>query len=284
MKFFDAHIHFYFTCPPDELKRTFHRLTKMGMAGFDALVMAEYPENMKKLLAMMPAALHESVTLPDMKMQQNPFPYFDWAHPLMVVPYLDTRYVERDIEGKIKSFKEQGYRGIKLLYVPEEDTTIRMAGMQEAFGWSVKTAETITARLVDSAASQGMCVLFHADIRRYGDFVAEMIQSHPQTNFNIPHFGFSRKVIAHFLETYPNCYSDASFLTPFMEEDPPSYRSFISDYRKKILYGSDARIDDPNCMESSLQFIKGLLDDEEIFQQLTWNNYQAFHRLSQRGT
>jgi len=284
MKFFDVHIHFYFTCPPDELKRTFHRLTKMGMAGFDALVMAEYPEDMKKLLAMMPAALHESFTLPGMETQQNPFPYFDWAQPMRVMPYLDTRYLERGIEGKIERFKEQGYRGIKLLYVPEEDRTIRMAGMQEAFGWSVKKAEKITGRLVDSAASQGMCILFHADIRRYRGFVAEMIQSHPQTNFNIPHFGFSRKVIAHFLETYPNCYSDTSFLTPFMEEDPPSYRSFIRAYREKILYGSDARIDDPQYIESSLQFIKRLLNNEEIFQQLTWDNYQAFHRLSGTGT
>ncbi len=278
-QFYDCHIHFYFKFPAEELKQVFGRLIQGGLMGFNALVFAEFPSDIKTVLKMVPGAYHDHISIAALEMQQDPFPYFEWAAPLKITAFADARFIVQGIEEKMAQLKQRGFQGLKLLYVPEEDTNIRVQGMEQAFGRPVKKSEEITARLIASAASQGMCVLFHVDLRRYGSFVEEMLQSHPATNFNIPHFGFSRKAIYHLLETYPNCYTDTSSLVPFMVEDPESYQSFIRQFQDRILYGSDALIGDPEHVESTQSFVGQFLDDPAIFQKLTCKNYLKFHGL-----
>jgi hypothetical protein len=276
MQFYDSHIHFYFKFPAEELKRVFNRLKEGGMLGLSALVFAEFPSDINTVLKMVPGMYHGNISKAALEMQQDPFPYFEWAKPLTILPFVDARFIGQGIEAKMERFKQQGFKGLKLLYVPEEDLNIRVQGMEQAFGRPVKKSEEITARLIDSAASQGMCVLFHADLRRYGNFVEEMIHSHPATNFNVPHFGSSRKAISHLLENYPNCYTDTSSLVPFMLEDPESYKSFIRQFPDRILYGSDSLISDPEHIESTRIAIERLLDDPALFHKLTCENYLEF--------
>lgn len=277
MQCYDAHIHFYFKFPAAELKRVFSRLLKGGLVGFNALIFVEYPNDLNTVLKMVPGMYHNDISLQALEMQQDPFPYFTWAAPLSIIPYADARFIEQDVEAKMARFKQRGFKGLKLLYVPEEDKNIRVQGMEQAFGRSVKKSEEITARLIDSAASLGMCILFHVDLRRYGNFAEEMLKSHPQTNFNIPHFGSSRKAMSHLLGNYPNCYTDISSLTPFMRDDPESYQSFIRQFPDRMLYGSDALISKPGHVETTLRFLKRFLDDPILFHKLAGKNYLEFH-------
>lgn len=277
MQFYDSHIHFYFKFPADELKRVFSHLMKGGLMGFNALIFTEFPHDINTVLKMVPGAFHDNISPAALEMQQNPFPYFEWAKPLTIIPFADARFIDQGIEEKMERFKQRGFKGLKLLYVPEEDKNIRVQGMEQAFGRPLKKSEEITARLIDSAASQGMSVLFHADLRRYGNFVEEMLHGHPATNFNIPHFGSSRKALSHLLENYPNCYTDTSSLVPFMMEDPESYKSFIRQFQDRILYGSDALISNPGHVESTRISIERFLDDPALFHKLTCKNYLEFH-------
>jgi hypothetical protein len=280
MKFYDAHIHFYFTFPAEELRRLFARFTETGLAGFTALTVPEFPGELEKVFKMMPAASQSRMSLAVLENQKDPFPYVDWAKPLTMLPFADTRFIETGIEGKVARFKQCGFKGLKILYVPEADNQMRIEGMEQAFGRPVRKSEEITARLVDSADSQGMCVLFHVDLRRYGSFAEEMIAGHPKTKFNIPHFGFSRKAMSHLLETCANCYTDTSALVPFLEGDPESYRSFIRQYGDRILFGSDAFICDPERVQASRSAVERLLDDEELFHKLGCINYREFHGIT----
>jgi predicted TIM-barrel fold metal-dependent hydrolase len=116
----------------------------------------------------------------------------------------------------------------------------------------------------------------HVDLRRYGDFVEEMIQSHPKTPFNIPHFGFSRRAMALLLDKYPNCYTDMSSLTSFMEKEPASYKRFIQQHQDRILFGSDAVIGQPERVESTLLFMNRFVEETEIFEKLANKNYQNY--------
>jgi predicted TIM-barrel fold metal-dependent hydrolase len=190
--------------------------------------------------------------------------------------------MEDQIEQKINIFYQKGFKGLKLLYVPEEDLEYRIGGMEKTFGRTRKKSEEITALLIKNASSHGMSVLMHADLRKYGEFVGEMIRSHPRTNFSIPHFGFSRKAISSLLDNDPNCYTDLSSLRPFMEKDPNSYRDFIQQYRDRILFGSDAIISQPENIESALKFLEEFLSNEEILFKLTNENYLAFHGILNR--
>jgi hypothetical protein len=65
-------------------------------------------------------------------------------------------------------------------------------------------------------------------------------------------------------------------LESFMEKDALSYKSFIRRYQDRILFGSDALVDEPERVESTLQFINGFLEDEEVFHKLANKNYMDY--------
>ena len=280
MKFYDAHIHFYSPYPSDELKRIFDLLEGMGLTGFNALVFAEFPPEMDTVLKMIPGAYHPHATQQALQNNHDPFPLFRLAGDLKIIPFVDGRFIENEIEYKIRRFSEKGFQGLKLLYVPEEDPENRIGGMEQAFGRTLKQSEAITSRLIDSACSEGMWVLLHADLKKYGEFVTEMIRSHLRTHFNIAHFGSSRKAMSLLLDIYPNCYTDLSSLTPAMERDPDTYRRFLIEYQDRVLFGSDALIGQPEHVQSTLEFIHRFLDNEAVFHKLSYKNYLRFQGIS----
>ena len=279
-KFYDAHVHFFYNCPSHELKRIFETFENMGMAGMDVLVISEFPPEIETVINMIPEAYHQYVSPQVLENQKNPFPALLLAGDINTIPFLDARFVQDRIEQKVRMFHERGFKGLKLLYVPEEDLEYGVRGMGKAFCRPLKKSEEITALLIENAASHGMSILMHADLRKHGEFVAEMIRCHPQTSFNIPHFGFSRKAISLLLDHYPNCYTDLSSLRTFMERDPESYRNFIRRYRDRILFGSDALVCQPENVQLELTFLERFLGDAEIFFRLVNENYLTFHGIS----
>ncbi len=276
MKYYDAHIHFFYQCSLNELKEKLDFLEKIGFAGINILVISEFPEEINTYLKMIPGDYHPYVTREALENQRDPFPVIELSHQLEMVPFLDARFIGNNIEEKIKMFRQKGFRGVKLLYVPEEDTMLRIDGMEKAFGRTCKQSEKITSLIIEHASSQDIPILMHVDLRKYGDFVGEMLGSYPKTNFNIPHFGFSRKAIASLLDKYSNCYTDMSSLESFMEKEPVSYKSFIQQYQDHILFGSDAVIGQPERVQSTLHFINRFIENEEIFHKLVNKNYKNY--------
>jgi len=276
MKYYDAHIHFFYQCSLNELKEKLDFLEKIGFVGINILVISEFPEEINTYLKMIPGDYHPYVTREALENQRDPFPVIELSHQLEMVPFLDARFIGNNIEEKIKMFRQKGFRGVKLLYVPEEDTMLRIDGMEKAFGRTCKQSEKITSLIIEHASSQDIPILMHVDLRKYGDFVGEMLGSYPKTNFNIPHFGFSRKAIASLLDKYSNCYTDMSSLESFMEKEPVSYKSFIQQYQDHILFGSDAVIGQPERVQSTLHFINRFIENEEIFHKLVNKNYMKY--------
>jgi hypothetical protein len=282
MKFYDAHVHFVYSCPTDDLIRILKALESVGLAGMNVLVIAESPAEIETVLKMIPGAYHPRFNHRALENQKDPFPVLNLADHLRMIPFLDARFIEDQIEQKIKTFHQKGFKGLKLLYVPEEDLEYRIGGMEKTFGRTREKSEEITALLIENASSCGMSILMHADLRKYGEFVGEMIRSHPRTNFNIPHFGFSRKALSSLLDNYPNCYTDLSSLRTFMEKEPDSYRDFIRRYQDRILFGSDAVISQPESIQLALTFLQRFLSNAKIFFKLTNENYLVFHGISNR--
>jgi predicted TIM-barrel fold metal-dependent hydrolase len=276
MKYYDVHIHFFYEGSSKELDRVLHLLEKIGVAGINIFVIPEFPAEINTYLKMIPEAYHPYVTREVVENQKDPFAVINSPHNLKIVPFLDARFMENNVEEKIKRYSQRGFKGLKLLYVPEEDTTLRIGGMEKTFGRTGKQSEKITSLIIENASSQGMPILMHVDLRRYGNFVEEMIGSYPQTNFNIPHFGFSRRAISILLDRYPNCYTDISSLVSFMEKDPASYRSFIEQYQDRVLFGSDAVISQPEEVQSTLEFVNRFVEDTEMLDKLVHRNYMNY--------
>lgn len=276
MEYYDAHIHFFYDCSLDELQKKIGLLEKAGLAGINLLVICEFPGERETYLKMIPGAYHSHATQEALENQREPFAVFNISPHLKMVPFLDARFMERDIEEKMKRYGERGFKGLKLLYVPEEDVTFQIGGMEKTFARTVKQSEKITSSLIEQASYQRWPILMHVDLRRYGDFVEEMIKSHPGTHFNIPHFGFSRKAMSLLLDQYPNCFTDMSSLIPFMEKEPAAYKKFIQQYQDRVLFGSDAVIGEPETVLASLEFMKRFLDDMEIFHKIANKNYKSY--------
>jgi hypothetical protein len=282
-EWYDSHIHFFYSCSNKEILPVLRQLERKGLVGLDVLVFGEIPSEMQTILIMVPGAYHKNITSQALEHQKDPFALIKQAAPLKIIPFADARFVRSDAHQKVQRFKQRGYQGIKLLYVPEEEVELQIGGMQEAFGRSVRESEAITALLIDGASSHGMLVLFHADLRKYGGFVEEMVRSYPKTNFNIPHFGSSRKLISVLMDRYSNCYTDVSSLPPFMQRHPSSYRDFVTDYQDRILFGSDGVIGRPEDIESALEFLREFLDEDEVFDKLIRRNFLRFHHLPEEG-
>ncbi len=276
IEYYDAHVHFFYDCSLNELQQKFGLLEKAGLAGINILVISEYPAEIETCLKMIPGAYHPFVTREAFENQKDPFKVMNLPHRLTIVPFLDARFMEDHSEEKMKMYKKRGFKGLKLLYVPEEDVPFRIGGMEKTFGRTCKQSEKITSSIIEKASSLSMPILMHVDLKRYGDLVEEMIRSFPRTHFNIPHFGYSRKAISQLLDRYPNCYTDMSSLIPFMEKEPDAYKNFIQQYQDRVLFGSDAVIGEPETVLSALEFMRRFLDDTEVLHKLANKNYEKY--------
>ncbi len=273
MEYYDVHVQFFYDRSLEELGQKLAFLNQKGLAGINILVIGEFPTERETCLKMIPGAYHSHVTPKALEHQKDPFEVVRLVHPLKIVPFLDARFMENRIEEKIRMYRKRGFQGIKLLYVPEEDKAFQIRGMEKAFGRPPKQSEKITSHIIEEASSLGMPILMHVDLRRYGEFVEEMIRSHPKISFNLPHFGFSRKAMAILLDKYPNCYTDMSSLISYMEKEPTSYKSFIEQHQDRILFGSDAVIGQPETILLAIAFMKRFLSDPDIFHKITSKNY-----------
>lgn len=144
MEYYDAHIHFFYDCSLNELQQRIGGLEKSGLAGMNVLVIAEYPADLETCLKMIPGAYHSHVTREALENQKDPFAVVNLSPRMKIVPFLDARFMEDDVEEKIKIYRQKGFRGIKLLYVPEEDREFRIGGMEKAFHRTLKQSEEIT--------------------------------------------------------------------------------------------------------------------------------------------
>jgi len=63
LEFYDAHIHFLFKGPRSGIKRILGYLRGIGLCGFDALIIAENPNDIATILKMVPDEYHKDINL-----------------------------------------------------------------------------------------------------------------------------------------------------------------------------------------------------------------------------
>ena len=93
MKFYDAHIHFLYDGPANELKRNFETLENMGLTGMVFLVRAEFPSEMETVLKMIPRVYHLEITPLILQNQKNFFSGLDLTDQLRIMPFLDACFI-----------------------------------------------------------------------------------------------------------------------------------------------------------------------------------------------
>ena len=278
MDFYDAHVHFLWKGPFARVARGWEPLLKKGLKGMALIIMGHHPGDREKCFDMVPNSYHERID-PDFFSKKTGTLVSSAREltDLNVFPYLDSRFIEnRDLE--MKRFNDAGFRGLKILYVPEEDRENSIIGWKKLFGRIEAESREMTEQMVEQAAGLGWPVMFHVNLKLYKAFAEEILRSHPDTPFIFPHFGFSRKIMARFMENFKNCYTDFSSLLPFFPKDPQAYRGFIETFQDRVLFGSDGLIGWPELTGEYLATIKGMIRDEGILKKILCDNYLRIHR------
>ncbi|HDS15354.1 MAG TPA: hypothetical protein ENN66_01805 [Proteobacteria bacterium] len=277
---YDAHVHYLWRHSRLENRDGCLSLREKGLKGLGLIVMGHHPSDPEKCLAFIPHSYHdkigrhlffgsEGMALPS----PEEFP------GLEVFPYLDSRYLTEE-ESDLSSFAAAGFRGLKLLYVPEEDKVYGMTGWPGLFGKSRRDFERLTIGLIEQARALAWPVIFHVDLRQEEGFVENILADSGDQIFIFPHFGFSRKIMARLLIHYPGCFTDFSSLLPFMKASPQAYRDFILTYQDQVLFGSDATSDWPELICDYIDTVANLIGDAAVLQKIFRDNYLKSHRLS----
>jgi len=278
MDYFDAHIHFFYQGSLDTLRDVY--LDLEGLRGGSMIILEEAPERREQLYMMVPRAYHHMVSEEIWDPAPGFMQWFESLNGLQIIPYLDTRFFEQEQVDRLDTYVGKGYRGVKILYIPEEDTVIGVEGWQRTYQRSVRRSENLMADLIRHSNGLNLPVLFHVDLRRYGDYMDDLLTAYPEVRFNIPHFGSSRKKMAEFMARYPNCYTDFSSLLPFMKESPSAYRDFIVEFSDRVLFGSDATFGWPSMITEYVDFIRDFLEGE-VRNRVVKTNFERFHGMKE---
>lgn len=277
MEYYDAHVHFLWKGPLAQAASGWAPLREEGLRGMAVIIMGYHPADLGRCLDLIPSAYHDRV---DPAFFDEPADPEACVHRdlqgIPLFPYLDSRYIG-DAEADLAPFRKAGFRGLKILYIPEEDRENGMVGWKNLFGRSMRESEAVTARLVAQAAALGWPVIFHADLRRYGPFVEGLLGAHPGIPFVIPHFGFSRKAVAGVMERLDHVYTDFSSLLPFMRKAPEAYAGFIEAHADRVLFGSDATLGWPELTGRYLEAVKRMIPDEGVLRKVLLENYLRVH-------
>ena len=279
IEIYDAHVHYLWRDSLTENSSHFSALRKMGLKGMALIIMGYHLPEPKKCFEFIPQSYHDKVCqhifLNSSGME---LPSADLFPNIEIFPYLDSRYIT-ETEADLSRFREAGFRGLKLLYVADEDKTYRMTGWTRLFGRSHKDFEKLTIHLIEQAVDFGWPVIFHADLRLHEEFVRDILTNFGGHPFIFPHFGFSRKIMARLIEQFDGCYTDFSSLLPFMKKAPDKYREFIETYEDRVLFGSDATSDWPDLISEYIATVKALICDEVVLKKVFRDNYLKVHQV-----
>lgn len=158
---------------------------------------------------------------------------------LEVLSFLDVR--AWDGRADLAVWWGEGHAGVKNVLILEADEAkMRMPPLRRVPGIGPDEYLDAHRAVFAAAAHWDVPVMYHADLSLHASFVEECLEAHPNVRVTIPHMGFSRRRMARLLERFPGVMTDISSLRPFIEAEPGAYRSFVLEYPRRVLLGSDA--------------------------------------------
>jgi len=277
VQYYDAHVHFLWKGSFDEVRQRWHVLSESGLKGMVGIIIGHCPENWERFIDLIPPQYQETL---DKRFFEEGLgfqvPIAQQLDTIKVIPYLDCRFIEAQ-DSDLTRFYQAGFKGLKVLYIPDEDSEFGRVGWRKFYRISKINYQRLINRMVEQAFNFGWPIIFHADLRRYGDIVEEILQTNPGCPFIVPHFGFSRKIMAEFLERFDHCYTDFSSLLSFMQNNPRDYIDFIVTYQDRVLFGSDAFLGQPDLTADYLKFVTSFIGEESILTKIMSENYLRIH-------
>jgi len=277
LNYFDAHVHCIWTGPFENVLKSWQALANQGLRGFSALIKVNAPKEPERYLQLNPAAYHQELDAGFIQHGSSTHPAVARGFGgLDVCPYLDCRYLSKT-DADLSAFVSQGFKGLKILYVPEEDEGMKVVGWRKYFGRSWAESEAVVWSLINQAVQLRWPVLMHVNLKSYRELAEDVLATYPDHPFQIPHFGLSRKIMAGFLERFSTCYTDFASLLPQMRENSRGYRDYITSFQDRILFGTDTTLGHPEWVLEYRNAFMELISDEAVQDKVLRTNYLGFH-------
>ena len=194
----------------------------------------------------------------------------------VIVPFVDTRYLWGDIPTLLQGYVEQGFRGIKGIYLPDNENDLGVGNVPDVFGVTLAHYRQREWDIFSFAQTHDLPLLYHMDARRYGDVMTALLDDFPHVRVDFAHLGIGRKAFSKILDRYPNVYTDIAALLPFMRENPASYRDFIVHYRDRVCFGSDVFLYQAGAVLDYISTVRELKLPEEIEAEVFSGNPRRF--------
>ena len=182
----------------------------------------------------------------------------------MIVPFIDTRHLWGDVPFVLNRYINQGFKGIKGIYLPDNENDLGVRSVPDTFGISLEQYRQREWEIFSFAQTHDLPLLYHMDVRRYRDEMMALLNDFPQVRVDFAHMGISRKEFRKILDRYPNVYTDIASLLPHIRSNPESYRDFIMHYPNRVCFGSDAFLHQTETVLDYVAMVKDLKLPEEI--------------------
>ena len=180
-----------------------------------------------------------------------------------ILPFVDTRSLWGDVSTVLTGYINQGFKGIKGIYLPDEENDIGARGVPEVLGISLQQYVKREWEILSFAHAHDLPVLYHMDSRKHGNVMAAILDDFPALRINFAHLGIGRKTLAPMLDRFPNVFTDIANLLPHMKNNPASYRDFIMHYPDRVCFASDAFLYQPEKVLDYVGMVKELNLPEE---------------------
>jgi predicted TIM-barrel fold metal-dependent hydrolase len=197
---------------------------------------------------------HEAEDLLELARQANPF----------ILPLVDTRHLWGDVNATLQECLDQGFRGIKGIYLADDDNDLGVGNVPDTFNISLEQYHRREWEIFAFAEAHDLPLLYHMDAKRHGDLMGALLEDFPRVRVNFAHFGIGRSAFRKFLDRYPYVYTDMASMLPHMQSNPSSYRDFIMHYPDRVCFGSDALLHSTGAVLDYIHMVRGLGLPEEI--------------------
>lgn len=194
----------------------------------------------------------------------------------LILPFVDTRHLWGDVPTLLRGYIGQGFRGIKGIYLADNENDIGVGNVPDTFGITLEQYQRREWEIFAFAESHDLPLVYHMDARRYGDVMRAMLDDFPRVRFDFAHFGIGRRAFRKILDRYPNVYTDFAGMLKYIQNNPASYRDFIMHYPDRICFASDALLYAPEAVLDYIRMVKELKLPEEVEEQLFSGNPARF--------
>lgn len=258
MKFIDVHWHSLLT--KQNLQSAIVCLDNLRQEGLTAAVVCVLDDLNVELEVMeqvMPPFVWQWLEKNDTNRMPHTNALLNTNPAVTLLPYIDIRCARTPEDFDLPALAQNGFKGLKLLYVPDGDQAARIQSVPRALGISKELFRQNYHEAVGQAAALGWPVLLHLDLNQYEEFGRQLLEDNPGTAINIAHLGYSRRLMDSLLQDFPHCYTDLSALAPFIRAKPEGYRDFIQRHPQQVLWGSDWNLpSDPGLLMDTLQILE----------------------------